>query len=106
MRLTADEIDEIWQSLSIGEDEIDMHEYAEAIETAVLAKLEAHQLQPVPAENCLWARNGNAPCSGTQPALLKDYGLCPQCHSRTVTRWHGYDYCELGHRYLNSATSR
>lgn len=39
MRLTTDEIDDIWSGLSIGEDEIDMHEYAEAIEAAVLAKL-------------------------------------------------------------------
>ena len=43
MRITTDEIDEIWESISIGEDEIDMHEYAEAIETAVLAKLASTQ---------------------------------------------------------------
>jgi hypothetical protein len=46
MRLTIEEIDEIWQSLSIGEDEIDMHEYAEAIEAAVLAKIASGQ-EPV-----------------------------------------------------------
>jgi hypothetical protein len=43
MRLTTEEIDEIWQSLSIGEEEIDMHEYAEAIEAAVLAKIASGQ---------------------------------------------------------------
>jgi hypothetical protein len=53
MRLTVEEIDEIWQSLLIGEDEIDidMHEYAEAIEGAVLAKLAEKLLD---ADRCSW----------------------------------------------------
>jgi hypothetical protein len=74
MRLTIEEIDEIWQSLSIGEDEIDMHEYAEAIEAAVLTKL-ADKLQDAErlewlteyayVETCFTARGGVAEIAGT-----------------------------------------
>lgn len=38
-----------------------------AYELRRLAAIETQQGQTVRISNCLWARNGNQPCGGTQP---------------------------------------
>jgi hypothetical protein len=74
MRLTTEEIDEIWESLSIGEDEIDMHEYAEAIEAAVLAKIASGQEPDMLAISA---------ALGFDPTNHHNAAKCPYCRPAT-----------------------